>query len=382
MTTVTDERRRGSRTRTKSSAAAIEVLGQRRDATELTDAPVTAGLERPSRVWLVYAVLGVFMVAYIVSLLVRSPNDQLTWLDGWCVAGVEVVASLACVYRGVTRRVDRAATWVLAGALMAWAIGDALLTFESLGGKTPSVPSTADAFYLLFYPLAYVATVSLLQKGLGRLAKPNWLDGIVAGMGAAALCATFAFHSIVKLVGGTAGSAAVSLAYPIGDLLLLTLVIGGTVLLSGRWSRSWLLLASGLVVIVIGDTFNLFSSSQLATRFGADFNAAAWPSAIVLMSISVWVAPRRVDVLHEERTTGMLMPGLASLASLVILVVGTVQHVSEVAVDLAIATLVVVGARLAISARSLRIMTEERHRQANTDELTGLGNRRQLTHVL
>ena len=35
---------------------------------------------------------------------------------------------------------------------------------------------------------------------------------------------------------------------------------------------------------------------------------------------------------------------------------------------------------LLLSARSLRLLTEERNRQAHTDELTGLGNRRQLGH--
>jgi diguanylate cyclase (GGDEF)-like protein len=37
---------------------------------------------------------------------------------------------------------------------------------------------------------------------------------------------------------------------------------------------------------------------------------------------------------------------------------------------------------LALSVRSLRVLTERRHRQAITDELTGLGNRRQLFNLL
>jgi diguanylate cyclase (GGDEF)-like protein len=383
MATVVDERRRGSRARSRSAVIVGELLSGSRGPSASRDAagePDVAA--RRYRAWVVYAVLVAWMVGYVVSLAVRSANSHITWLDGWSVCLVEAAASAACFYRAFTRRADRRATLTLGFALLSWAIGDTFLTIESLGGKTPAVPSTADAFYILFYPLAYVATVELLQRGLGRLARPNWLDGVVAGVGAAALCATFAFHRIVDLVGGSALSTSVSLAYPIGDLLLLSLVIGGTVLLAGRFSVAWLLLAGGLAVIVFGDTFNLFESTQLATRFGADFNAAAWPSAIVLMSMSVWVAPRPADPLRPERTAGMVMPGVASVAALAIIVVATSRHVSEVATDLAIATLVLVGVRLAISARSLRIMTEERHRQANTDELTGLGNRRQLTHVL
>ena len=48
----------------------------------------------------------------------------------------------------------------------------------------------------------------------------------VAGVGAAAVCAAFAFHSIVASTGGNPMATMTSLAYPIGDLLLLGLVVG------------------------------------------------------------------------------------------------------------------------------------------------------------
>ena len=236
--------------------------------------------------------------------------------------------------------------------------------------------------YLLFYPLAYVAVVKSLQRALGRLARPNWLDGVVAGLGAAALCAAFAFHSIHHLTGGTTLSAAVNLAYPVGDLLMLLLVIGGTVLLAGRGSRQWYLQAAGLLVIVFGDTFNLVGSSGLATRFGNDVNAFAWPTAIYLISMSVWLPERRLDPLREQKVSSFFLPGVAAAAGLFILVAGTIHSISRVALWLAVATLLTVGVRLAISARSLRVLTEERNRQAHTDELTGLGNRRQLALIL
>jgi len=105
----------------------------------------------------------------------------------------------------------------------------------------------------------------LLQRGLGRLARPNWLDGVVAGLGAAALCAAFAFHSIEHVAGTGALGTATNLAYPVGDLLLLLLVIGGSVLLSGRGSAPWYLMTVGFIVIVIGDTVNLFSTPRLST---------------------------------------------------------------------------------------------------------------------
>jgi diguanylate cyclase len=383
MTTLAGERRRGSRARVEPNLHTRELETRFKKHNELSEEVQSArrqGAHR--RAWAIYAGLGLFLLAYVIILAVRGPNNGWTWLDGWCIVAFEFIASATCIARGLARRPGRGAILVLGAALTSWALGDTFLTIESLGGSKPPVPSTADVFYLIFYPLAYVATVSMLQRGLGRLSRPNWLDGLVAGLGAAALCATFAFHRILELTMGSALSTAVSLAYPIGDLLLLSLVIGGSVLLIGRWSVGWCVLGSGLAIIVLGDTFNLFQASRLATNLGADVNAAAWPAAILLISMSVWTTPRKAEPLRPEKTAGMVMPGLAALGSLVILIVGTINHVSQAAIGLAIATLILVGVRLAMSARQLRIMTEERHRQANTDELTGLGNRRQLTHVL
>jgi diguanylate cyclase (GGDEF)-like protein len=333
-------------------------------------------------IWTGFALLSLLMVAYLISLIVRTPAQQWTWLDGWSICAIEAVASFMCIARGLNRHPGRAAPLALGFALLSWTIGDVFLTFESLGGKTPSTPSWADLFYIGFYPLAYVAAVQILRKAMGRLSRPNWLDGLVAGLGAASVCAAFAFHSIVHAAGGSALSAATNLTYPVGDLLLLSLVIGGTVLLSGRGATPWLLLAAGICLNVFGDTFNLFQNGILDSRIGSDVNAMAWPASIVLMSMSVWMKPRTLDPMREQRTAGFLLPSTAAVAGLAVLVAGTVHPVTRVALGLATATLVVVGIRLSLSARDLRLVTEERHRQAQTDELTGLGNRRHLLHVI
>lgn len=349
------------------------------------DAPeISSAVQKLSPVvWTIFCVLGVVAVAYFISLLVRTPTQHWTWLDGWVVCAIEASASIICIVRGLDKNPGRVPPLVLGLGLMSWTLGDVFITIESLGGKTPSVPSIADLFYLGFYPLAYVAAVQLLRAALGRLSRPNWLDGVVAGFGAAAICAAFAFHSILHAAGGSVATAATNLAYPIGDLLLLSLVIGGTVLLSGRSNLPWLLLATGITLNVIGDTANLFSSSSVfGTRLTTDLNAVAWPVSLLLMSMSVWLKPRTLDPLRAQRVAGAALPSLAAAAGLAILMIGYVHTITWVALWLAAATLVIAGLRLTLSARDLRVLTEERHRQAQTDELTGLGNRRSLFHVL
>jgi diguanylate cyclase len=380
---ISEDRRRGGRLRFDIASSVIETP-EDQDLIGSSDIPV-ASVEESNRnnskwVKVTFIVLSALLLAYLLSLIVRNANQQWLWLDGWALTSLELVAVVMCLAKGRERRPGRAVPLLLGLGLLCWTLGDFVLSYESLGGKTPPTPSGADALYLLFYPLAYIATVMLLQRGLGRLAKPNWLDGVVAGLGGAALCAAFAFHSIHHFTGGSSLGTAVNLAYPAGDLMLLLLAIGGTVLLSGRGSAQWYLMATALLVIAVGDTFNLVGN--YGGLFGNDFNQVAWPTAILLMSISVWLPARHADPLRPQKVSSFLFPGIAATAALFILVTGAVHNISRVALWLAVATLLTVGVRLAISARTLRILTEERNRQAHTDELTGLGNRRQLASVL
>jgi diguanylate cyclase (GGDEF)-like protein len=331
--------------------------------------------------WAIYALCGLLLVAYLVVVLSRPNGAYWTWLDGWGVDAVEVFISGLCIGRALLRRPGRLVALTLGIAIMCWAIGDVVLTVESLGGATPPTPSLADVLYLSFYPFAYVGVVLLMRREIKRISPPSWLDGGVAGLGAAALCAAFAFHSIVHTAGGSALGVATDLAYPIGDVLLLAVVVAATTLLSGRGKAPWALLASGIALNVVGDTFNVFSSSVGSSRVGDTFNSIAWPAAILFISMAVWIRPRPSRGLIAEKTSGFLLPGLASVAAFAVLLFASVHKTGDVAIGLSAATILAAGIRLAISARGLRALTEERHKQAVTDELTGLGNRRKLFHV-
>ncbi len=337
----------------------------------------------PAPTWVrgVYVALGAVLAVYFVSLLIRGPSQQVNLIDGWGVATFEFVASCLCLWRAVTSR-RKTIPLLLGLGILSWSIGDAVLASESAGGATPAVPSLADLFYLGFYPIVYIALVLLTRKHLNRLGTTTWLDGAVAGLGAAALCACFAFNTVLHSVGGDASAVATDLAYPIGDGLLLILAVGGTAIIPGRKKTQWLLIAGAIAMTAVGDTFNLFASSGATSHVGTIFNSIAWPCAILLISVAVWVRPLRKSPMAVGEAPGFLLPGLGAGAGLSILVVDTLHPVAPVAVGLATATLITVGIRLALSVRSLRLLTEKRHRQAITDELTGLGNRRQLFNLL
>jgi diguanylate cyclase (GGDEF)-like protein len=331
----------------------------------------------------VYGTLSVLLAAYLVALVVRGPDADWPWIDGWGVVAFEFISIGLLFARAFSKLPGRAIPLVLGCAVLAWALGDLVLTWESWNGGNPPNPSLADAFYLCFFPLAYIAIVLMLRKEIHRILPATWLDGAVAGLGAAAVCAAFVFERLLTSLGGSPLGVAVNLAYPIGDVLLLALIVAGTAILPGR-RLPWVIFATACAINGIGDTFNLLNlSSPNPSEIGDIFDAIAWPAAILMMSISVWLPPGRRDLVDFGRMPGFLLPGLGALSALVILFVGAIEHqAGPVALGLATATLVVVGIRLALSVRGLRALTEERHRQAVTDELTGLGNRRRLTTLL
>jgi diguanylate cyclase len=340
-------------------------------------------LERRLRPYLVgvYGLFGLLLVAYFVTLVARPAARDSLLLNGWGSAAFEIAVCLLVFLRALTTRRNPTIPLAFGTGMLMWALGDVVLTWESRGGLQPTSPSPADLFYIMFFPLAYLALVLIVREEAIRMVPALWLDGGIAGLGAAALCAAFAFHDIERLAGGGPAAVATNLAYPLGDVLLLALVVGGSVVLSGRRRGGWSLIAAGCAINAAGDTFNLFHGAG-APALGSIVDAMAWPASLFLMSLAAWLPDRRTDPLAEPGTPGFLLPGAGATAALAVLLLASVDGASNVAVALAAATLLVAGIRLALSLGSLRALTVERQQEAVTDELTGLGNRRRLDQVL
>jgi diguanylate cyclase (GGDEF)-like protein len=240
----------------------------------------------------------------------------------------------------------------------------------------------ADVFYLGFYPLTYTGVFLLARRQIARFNATTWLDGAVAGLGAAAVCAEFSLRGLSSHLTGSTASVLTNLAYPVGDLVLLALVVAGSTVLPGRRKTRWLLLAAGYGLNAVGDTFNLLQSSGGVTHVGDVFNAVAWPTSILLVSVSVWLPSERVERVVREQLPGLVVPGITTIGALAILALSSFFEVNRIAFGLAAGTLVLAAARSGIALFRLRELTVERHSQAVTDQLTTLGNRRALFELL
>jgi methyl-accepting chemotaxis protein len=308
-----------------------------------------------------FAGLTVVLVAYAASLVVRGPDGASpTWLDGWGVAAFELLASVLVLARAYTSGRDRKyALWLGLGCV-SWAVGDFAMTYETLGGATPATISLANWLWVGFFPLAYVGVMVLMERDVRKLTAANYLDGVIATLVTSAALVAFAFHGIASAAGGGNESVAINLVYPVGDLLLFGLTLFGVRLLpTGQRSRWWLIAFAGLAN-ASGDISALFGDPG---NIGWFLDSMAWPVSLLLISAAVWLGADPSVPAQENRSSGFGVPAAASGFALVILFVGSLNHVGQVAIGLATATLVAAGVRFGLALRRMSALTEERHRE-------------------
>ena len=95
------------------------------------------------------------------------------------------------------------------------------------------------------------------------------------------------------------------------------------------------------------------------------------------MALAIW-RPERPRAVEPGRSTAILaVPMLTTLTVVVVLLASSVVRLSPVVIGLATFALLLAAARTLVSFRQVQRLSDA-HRQAVTDELTGLGNRRYL----
>jgi len=312
-----------------------------------------------------FAIAGALVVAFVVSLIVRPTGSNIVPLDGWGVAAFEFTMGTLCLTRYFERTwrqssaVARFFPLIMGVACISWAIGDFVLTAESLGGGKPPTPSLADLFYVGFFPLCFLALAFLIRRGNRSSLVTTSLDGLIAGLGVAALSAAFVVAAVIRVTGAGALSTATSLSYPLGDILLFTLCVGGLAVLPRGFRAFFAIACVALAANAIGDGFNLL---QPASRMGYIANGAAWPIALTLLAIAVWILPPNVEHPATDRVAGFALPAFGAAISIIILFVASFGHIGKPALALATITLLVATVRMGLTVREAHTMKTARFR--------------------
>ena len=320
------------------------------------------------------------LAGYAVSVVLRGPGHPSGLLDGWLAHGVLGGSVLLCLLRGALISAERPAWLSLGCGLLAWTAANVYWLVALVPLEEAPYPSLADAGWLCVYPFAYV-TIALLVRGAVLQLQPSmWLDGLIGGLGAAAVSAALFLGPIVAGTGGSFAQVVTNLAYPVGDLLVLVLVTGVFALLSWRPGRAWWLLAAGFVSFAAADTLYLFRMATGTYTVGTLVDVF-WPAAMVLMGLAAWQRPAERQAVRLEGWPVLVMPLLFTLLSLGVLFRASLVPTPLAATCLALAAVLAALARTGLTFREVRALAESR-RQARTDELTGLPNRRRAYEAL
>jgi two-component system cell cycle response regulator len=337
---------------------------------------VTPRIVRP-----VFALLVLGLAVHAVHAVV-GPGDGAVdnIVASWVYTGVMWVGSAMCLLAAATRRRERGA-WTLIGlGLLLWSAGDLVWTLWLNNLENPPYPSVADGLYLGSYIAIYAGLLVLLRSRLRPIRPAQWLDGAVGGLAAAAVVAALVFPALAGITEGDTIDVAFNLAYPVCDVLQLTLIVMAFGLNRWRVDRAWLLLGLGMFANVVADSVYSYQSA-VDTYVAGSWVDTLWPVGATLCAAAAWqVVPRRA----VEDLAGRTLPLTAFFAAvaLAVLVIGQFTTVHLAAALLATAALLVAGARGGMLFRENLQLLRSSHHDSLTDGLTGLANRRALMRDL
>jgi two-component system, cell cycle response regulator len=327
------------------------------------------------------AALAVAVVAYGLHAQFGLGGKALHgFFNDWVYNGVIVLSSLACLTRGLLLRGQQRWTWLLiAFALAAWATGD--IYYSAVLAKLDEIPfpSIDDAFYLSFYPPAYVALGLFVRARTQTFRTSSWLDGVSGAMAVGAIAAAVVFQAVLSSVDGLRPAAvATNLGYPLADLLLLGVLITAAALSGWRVDRAWGFLALGLVLFAFTDSVYLYQAAA-GTYVDGSVLDTGWIAACLMFAVAAWQpAPRRRALAADESWRMLVVPAGAVLTGIALLVVDHYHRLNTLALVLATGAVLTAVMRLALTFVEYMRMIAASRREASTDSLTGMANRRQL----
>lgn len=298
-----------------------------------------------------------------------------TAINGVAYDATVVCAGLACLTRARRGGPERAAWIAISASILAWAAGEIWWTLYIEGNADAPYPSPADIGYLAFYPLAILGLYLLIRARTEELDRRLWMDGTIAALGTAAVGAALVFEFVADRTSGSTIEVATTLAYPFGDVLLISLIVGVIALTRWRPGRTWTLLLGGLAVMAIADVAFTLQSYEASVP-GGDWVEPIYLLSAVLLGAEAW-QPEANRINADARFDGwreMIVPGIVAGAMIVLGFLQYLHSSSALTTLLWSATMLAVIGRLAVSLRENQRLLD----QVRTDPLTGLGSQARM----
>jgi len=361
---------------------------------EMVADPGSSTRTRGTSVWLL--LMGVLALVVVLLLITSPGNGEFVTLVAnlaqWVFAGAASGACLLASRRATGRR--RAAWTAFALGAGCWATGQAIWCwYELVVDRHTPFPSAADAFYLLF-PVGAAVGLWLYPAREARADRlRRLLDAVVVVTAVVSISWSTTLGAVARAGGGGASlELVVALAYPLGDILTVTLAVLSLSRARGDRQTLVLLMAAMLSMAVADGAFAYFVAVG-TYRTGGPLDAGWLVAFLLLILAARHRVPHRAPfddtapVPGHPSTPSMLpyFPLVIAFFALGARYLGGYRpgRVEVVALGLAVATVLIRQYMTLLDNRrllaELAVRESQLQRQAFHDELTGLANRALFT---
>jgi diguanylate cyclase (GGDEF)-like protein/PAS domain S-box-containing protein len=290
-----------------------------------------ARVRRPPGIpaWFAYAALGsIALAGYLVIPAMQSgPVFNAISISG-------VVAILVGVR---LHRPKHVFPWYL------FALGQALFTagdiitynYPALFGTELPFPSIGDPVYLAVFPCVALGLIRMIGSRSSWRDLDALIDGLIIAIGTAALSWEALLGPIARATDSSLDQKLVALAYPVFDLVLLTVVIR-LAIGAGQRRLSLYLMLAGLLALLASDSVYSYLGIQGIVYVGPGLLDLGWGAFYVLWGIAALhpsMASLTVKAVNEVRHPSWLRLATLASATLIVLLLQFVADPSESGAD-------------------------------------------------
>jgi len=244
----------------------------------------------------------------------------------------------------------------------------------------PPIPSICDGMWLTLYPACYVGILGLAHVKDRRVPARIWMDGVIAGLGVAAIGSAIVLRPVLASVSGNTAAVVTEMAYPICDLLLAALVVGALAVRGWRMDRMWAMLGAGFIALATADCMYAMQVAGGASAPSAVTNLT-YDLGVLLLALAAWQPAAALEKDSVPSTGVLAIPAAFTLSALGLLVYDHFTRLDLLALTLSMLTILAAFARTGLAFRDVRALAATRH-QALTDDLTAMPNRRHFLRRL
>ena len=327
--------------------------------------------------------------ALLVTLVAATGIHTVTGLGGhgveqpirdWITSAIYILVGVIVCWRAIRTTESRRLWMVFAFGVSVYGLGNVLWAAWVEHLPNPPIPSVCDAMWLTLYPCCYIGILGLARVRGRRVPARIWLDGVIAGLGVVAIGSAFVVRPVLASVSENTAAVITEMAYPTCDLVLAGLVVGVLALRGWRLDRMWTMLGAGFLALATADILYALQVAGGASAPSAATNLA-YDIGVLLLALAAWQPGATVGDDRAPTTSVLAIPAAFTLSALGLMIYDHFTRLDPAALTLAMATIIAAFARTGLAFRDVRGLAETR-RQALTDDLTAMPNRRHFLRRL